>query len=448
MRAMFWLYNFALLPFYPLLFAYTLWRCFVQKKSLASFRGQWGYVPRAARASCGSTPIIWIHAVSVGEQIAARPIARALKGVLPSCCIALSCTTDTGFQTAQAALKNGEADTAFYFPLDLPLPVSRALKAVAPDVFIAVETELWPNFLHMAHARGVLCFLANGRVSDKSLKSAPRLKFLWRWMISNLDLLLMRGESDAKRMKEICDLAGAPDAASKVLAPGDVKLDDSSSREDQEKLRARWREKLKIGGSELLWVCGSTHPAKNESETGEEEIALRVYLELKKIFPLRLLLAPRHIERVPEVLLLCEKMNVGAMRRSEIQNSRGDEVLILDTVGELSGMYAAADVAFVGGSLIARGGHNVLEPVLCGVPVLFGPHMMNFREAASLVEEAPPIGSMARNENELHAQLEYWLASEEQRIRVFDRMQQRIAPHRGAAGRIAQHIAEKLKSKS
>jgi 3-deoxy-D-manno-octulosonic-acid transferase len=445
----FGLYNLALVPFYAPLFLYTLWRRFVQKKSAASFLGQWGVVPQNVRdaleARDASTPVVWLHAVSVGEVMAARPIARALKRVLPSCRIALSCTTDAGFQTAQGALKNAEVDAAFYFPLDLPLPIHRALNAIAPDVFIAVETELWPNFLDRAHRRRVLCFLANGRVSDNLLKTAPRLKALWRWMFSSLDGLLMRSESDAERMKHLCEISGARDAASKVLTPGDVKLDEISTRAEQSTLRAKWREILKIQDHELFWVCGSTHPAIKENEVAEEVIALRVFQKLKGEFPLRLLLAPRHIERAGEVLNFCDLADVTSIRRSQINDA--EEVIVLDTVGELSEIYAAADIAFIGGSLVSRGGHNALEPVLRGVPVFFGLHMNNFRGAAAFIE-SEKLGETVRDENQLAERLACWLADESLRAQIPDRAQLALAPHQGAATRIAQHIVERLKSKA
>jgi len=445
--AMYWLYNLGLLPFYPLLFAYTLWRRFVQKKSAASFRGQWGKVPREVREALQprneSTPVIWLHAVSVGEVMAARPIARALKKVLSPCRIVLSCTTDTGFETAQTAKKNGEVDATIYFPLDLPFPVARALNAIKPDAFLAVETELWPNFLHLANKRGIRCLLVNGRVSDNLLKSSSRLKWLWQWILSNLDAILMRGEMDAQRMRQLCETTRAD--AAKVLVPGDVKLDEVSSSEEQKVLRAKWRNLLKIGDEELLLVCGSTHPARKDNQEDEEKTLVSIYAELASNFPLRLLVAPRHVERVGQARDWSHGIYGPASLRSEIEDSDGTEIIVLDTVGELSEIYAAADVAFVGGSLVSRGGHNVLEPVLRGVPVLFGPHMQNFRAAADFVQKEK-LGEQVSDESTLRERLEYWLGNAQERAAIPQRARRALQPHQGTARRIAQEVSKQLKS--
>jgi 3-deoxy-D-manno-octulosonic-acid transferase len=450
----FWLFNILLLPLYPLLAVYTLWRRFVQKKSAASFAGQWGQVPRgvvaALRPPAGSTPdrstpeehspVIWLHAVSVGEQMAARPIARALKTEMPDCVIALSATTDTGFQTAQAALKASEADAVFYFPMDLPLSVLRALKAIRPDVFLAVETELWPNFLHLARRRGVLCLLVNGRVSDNLLQRAGKTKWLWRWMFSNLNALLMRSEFDAQRMQKIARETQSPGAENKIVALGDVKLDGASALENSRALREKWRAELGFAEHAPVVIFGSTHP-------GEEEIALRVYKNLRAEFPeLKLLLAPRHIERTDEVQSLIEAQNFSFARRSEI-GGENNSIILLDTVGELSEIYAAGDVAFVGGSLIPRGGHNVLEPILRGVPVFFGPHMANFRAHAELVQ-ANALGDGVQDESDLQEKMADWLRDENRRRVLPERATRALAPHQGAPARIAQTIAKELKSKA
>lgn len=444
------LFNAVLLPFYPLLFCYTLWRRFVQKKSVDSFRGQWGFVPAVARnPRRQSTPTLWIHAVSVGETAAVKPLALALRKELSDCRIVLSTTTDTGQQSARILAQSGVVDAAFYFPIDIPFAAARSLNAVAPDVFIAMETELWPNFLHAAHARGVLTLLANGRVSDNLLQKTARTKWLWRWMLSNLDALLMRGEIDALRMHEIAANVSAVDA--KILNVGDVKLDGISTSDENKSNAEKWRELFGWTRGEKIWVAGSTHPAIKKGETGEEEIVLRVYISRKKVDPnFRLVVAPRHIERADEVLTLCQAAGARAILRSELNDDRGEdfEVVVLDTVGELAEIYGAGDVAFVGGSLVKRGGHNVLEPVLCGVPVLFGPHMMNFRAAAALVEELPRIGDCVQDENELLKALSYWLWDDEQRAVVGDLAEERIEENRGAAGRIAQFVAQQLKLKS
>lgn len=428
-RLMFWLYNLILLPFVPAVGLYTLWRRYGQGRSAASLRGQWGHVPAdVVQAMQGDGPRLWLHAVSVGETMAARPVARALRSALPHCKIGLSCTTDTGYETAQAAVRAGEADAVWYFPIDWPLPVSRALRAIKPDVFMTMETELWPNFLSLARRRGVKTFWINGRISDNVLRRAPRFAPLWRWMMGNLDAALMRSAHDAQRLRTL------PASPPTVEITGDVKLDGVAPSDDKSALRGQWRATLNIAEDAPFWVAGSTH-------AGEETMVLQAYQNLRPDLPhLRLLIAPRHIERVPEVVALIEQSGLTAARRSAPVPPADDAVIVLDTVGELAAIYAAADVAFVGGSLIVRGGHNMLEPVLHGVPVVFGPHVANFRAAAALTDTAC-VGTQVPDAAGLEAAARRWLTDSAERAAVRDRSAAALAPHRGASHRVAAIIA-------
>ena len=472
-RTIYRAWNALLLPFVPALGAYTLYRRFGQKKSAASFRGQWGNVPREIVALCDqsstrsgaeATPRIWIHAVSVGETLASRSVARALKSAIPGCILVLSTTTDAGQEAAQAALRSGEIDATFYFPLDLPIPIRRALNAIRPQVFLSMETELWPNFLYLAKQSGALTFLVNGRVSDNLLRRAPQMRALWPWIIGNLDGFLMRSESDATRMKSL----GAPNF--KVFATGDVKLDALNATQNIGELRARWRRVLDVEKDAPFLIAGSTH-------AGEDEPILAAFQTLRETFPdARLLLAPRHLERVGEIAAKIRDANFLVALRSEIEarnevemrseleprneievrneddapcdDARKAEktaVLLLDTIGELSQIYAAADAAFVGGSLIQRGGHNVLEPVLCGVAVAFGPHIANFREAGALVESAD-VGQKLQNAEQLAEVWTCWLHDKTWRADVLDRANETLRLHRGASGRVAKIVADALKN--
>ena len=371
-----------------------------------------------------SGPKIWLHAVSVGETVAARPIARALKAQIPDAQIVFSSTTDTGHQVALGAVQAGEAELAIYFPLDLPFVITRVLNALNPDAIGFVETELWPNLLHLARRRGIATFQLNGRVSDNLLKSAPKLGPLWKWMSGNVSQFQMRGESDAARLRQL----GVPDE--KIVVVGDVKLEAPpvSSAE----LRKKWRGELAIGEAKLF-IAGSTH-------AGEETIILDA---ARATNGLRLAIAPRHVERAAEVAALIAARGLTVARRSRGENlSASDAVFLLDTVGELADFYAAGDLAFVGGSLIARGGHNVLEPVLRGVPTLFGPHMMNFRAAAELVVNND-LGARIESSHELEAAIERWLETSN-RAAFVARVEAALASHRGAAARAADLVARAL----
>ncbi len=421
---MYWLFNALLVPLYGPLGLYTLHRRYIKKKSAASFAGQWGHIsPQMREFGEYNGPKIWLHAVSVGETMAARPIARALKTAIPGLRIALSSTTDTGHEVAQGALKAGEVDCLFFFPLDLPFIVNRVLGALRPKALCFVETELWPNLLHLARQRGIATFQVNGRVSDNLLQSAPRLGPLWRWLSGNMGMFLMRGESDAARLRTL----SVPDA--KIKVTGDVKLE--APPVESATLRHQWRSALEIGDAKLL-IAGSTHP-------GEEELVLRA-AQAANIAAVAI--APRHVERANEVTELIQKAGYEVRRRSRGEAWMPGSVYLLDTVGELSDFYAAGDVAFVGGSLIPRGGHNVLEPILRDCPVVFGPHMMNFRAAQELVEKHQ-LGTCIAEENAFAGALSTWLYHHN-RSEFIARATIALEPHRGAAARMAHLVAAQI----
>jgi 3-deoxy-D-manno-octulosonic-acid transferase len=441
------------MPLLPALGAYSLWRRYRQGKSAASVAGLWGHISPEVEAALASAtsetasdtpdgqpstreaPRIWIHAVSVGETLAARPVARALRDAIPDCRIALSSTTDTGHETAQAALRAGEVDATFFFPLDVPLAVKRTLRTVRPHALLLLETELWPNLLHLARRQGARTFLVNGRVSDNLLQRAPKLARLWRWMMANLDGLLMRSQFDAQRMLKI----GAP--KSRVAVTGDVKLDTLPDVERNEQARTEWRQTLHIAPDAALWVAGSTHP-------GEEEMIFSTYAALRREVPdLRLVLAPRHIERVDEIEQLARRHELTVARRTQIESTQPNDVILLDTVGELSALYAAGDVAFVGGSLIERGGHNVLEPVLRGVPVVFGPHVANFRGAAAFAQESG-AGRMVNDVSELTNAVLNWLQDADARRAATENARLLLRAHCGAAQRVAEQVAQSLQHRA
>ena len=430
---MFRFFNFLITPFVPALWLYTLHRRFVRGKSADSYRGQWGQITSQMRAFGRKDGAkIWLHAVSVGETMAARPIARALKARLPDAKIVLSSTTDTGHEVALSAVKAGEAELAIYFPLDLPFVLTRVLNALRPDAIGFVETELWPNLLELARRRGIQTFQLNGRVSDNLLKSAPRLGPLWKWMRGNVGQFQMRGETDATRLKSL----GV--AAAKVVVVGDVKLEAPPVSSDE--LRRKWRGELGLADEDKLLICGSTHGA-TDSRAGEEEFFLRVAQQRPD---LRVALAPRHPERFDEVATLIVSMGFDVVRRSSRQSWKRGAIFLLDSVGELADFYAAGDFAFVGGSLIARGGHNLLEPVLRGSPVCFGPWVGNFIAQAELVL-ANQLGRQLSDPRIWNEQLFDWLDAATARAEFEARVEKALASHRGAAARAAELVAQKLR---
>ena len=424
---MFPLFNIFIAPLVPALWLYTLHRRFVRGKSAASFGGQWGKLtPEIREFGRLSGPKIWLHAVSVGETMAARPLARAIKAQMPNAKIAFSSTTDTGHEIALSAVKAGEAELAFYFPLDLPFVVRRVLNALNPDAIGFVETELWPNLLHLARRRGIETLQLNGRVSDNLLKSAPRLGPLWKWMSGNVSQFQMRGDFDAARLRSL----GVD--ANKIVVVGDVKLEAPPLSSDE--LWRQWRAELGLRDDEKLFIAGSTH-------AGEEAMIVD---STRSIEGLRVAIAPRHVERAGDVAALIEARGLRVARRSRGEKwSDGNAIYLLDTVGELADFYAAGDLAFVGGSLIERGGHNVLEPITRGVPVLFGPHMMNFRAAAQLVCNND-LGQQIENIESLTTGIRRWLDAATARDEFAARVEAALRLHRGAATRAAQFIARAL----
>ena len=328
---MYFLFNLLLLPLIPFIWLYTWHRCYVRKKNPKMFSGYWGKVTPEMRAfGQHSGPKVWIHAVSVGEAMAARPIARALKHAIPDVKIAISNTTEHAPDISKVALKAGEVDFIFFFPLDIPFIVKRILNALRPNAVCFVETELWPNLLHISKQRRIATFLVNGRVSDNLLETSKKVKPFWKWMTNNFTGLLMRNALDAERIKQF-GVRG-----DKVKVMGDVKLDTPAMPSAQ--ARDLWREKLQITPNDKLFILGSVHKI-------EDELVLKTLSTLPTTW--RVAIAPRHIEAMDRVAELIEANGFQVARRSKNEPVREKTVFLLDSVGELAEFYAAADVAFV-----------------------------------------------------------------------------------------------------
>ncbi len=317
-------------------------------------------------------PRCWIHAVSVGESAAAVPLVEGIRRRWPELGIVVTTITPTGARIVAERL----AGTAVhrYFPIDLPGPVRRALDAARPRFFIAIETELWPNFLRALARRRVPAMIANGRISDRSFRRYHWVRGLMRRVLADVAVFAMQTEEDARRIIAL----GAP--RERVVVTGNLKSDllPEASPDD-----ARWRERLGLGADARLWIAGSTH-------RGEEALVLDAFAQARARCPqLALILAPRHPERTGEVEALIQERGLGAVRRSRLPGDAAPgAIVILDTVGELAALYALAEVVFVGGSLVPVGGHNVLEPAMRGKPVLTGPHTSNFREGVELLQRS------------------------------------------------------------
>jgi 3-deoxy-D-manno-octulosonic-acid transferase len=316
-------------------------------------------------------PRCWIHAVSVGESAAAVPLVEGIRRRWPELGIVMSTTTPTGARIVRERLAGAAAHR--YFPVDLPGPVGRALDATRPCFFIAIETELWPNFLRALARRRVPAMIANGRISDRSFRRYRWVRGLMRRVLADVTIFAMQTEEDARRIIGL----GAP--RERVVVTGNLKTD---LRPEPAADAAGWRRRLGLDAAARLWIAGSTH-------RGEEAVVLDVFARARARCPqLALLLAPRHPERADEVEEIIRGRGLAAVRRSRLSgDAPSGAVVILDTVGELAALYALAEVVFVGGSLVPIGGHNLLEPAMHGKPVLTGPYTSNFREGAELLQQ-------------------------------------------------------------
>lgn len=319
--------------------------------------------PRAVRP-------VWIHAVSVGEVGAASILAKSWTTRWPTLPLVVSTVTGTGREVARRSLP--QAAAVVYFPIDLPFAVHRALRTVQPCLILLTETEIWPNFLRACADSKIPVAIINGRLSERSFSRYRLARPFIRRVLQRIDLFCMQTDADAKR---ILALGANP---GRVHVVGNLKF-DAVLHADTSSLAQQWRRELQIDARQPVVVAGSTH-------AGEEEVILQAFRRLRGEFPdLLLILAPRHPERIAHVETVVSDHGFTAVRRSALPQGRhgAKEVILVDTVGELSALYAVGNIAFVGGSLVPRGGQNLLEPALHGRPVLFGPHMENFVEAST-----------------------------------------------------------------
>ncbi len=316
--------------------------------------------------NAGSTvPVIWIHALSVGEVTSALPLIIGLRQRYPDALLYFSTTTSTGRETARQ-LSKGIVDSVFFSPFDVFFTLQHFLNLINPSLFVLVETDLWPGWLYCLKKRGVPALLVNGRFSKKSLTTYHRFRLLFRPMFDCFSLISMQTRQDAKTLQHI----GIP--ADRITTLGNLKFDAALSNNSSASPKIR-RTDLHLPQDCPLLICGSTHK-------GEEKILFTALWEIKKKIPnFHLLIAPRDISRTGEIEMLAREYNLSSSRRSLVSEESTD-ILILDTLGELASCYRLADITFIGGSLVPAGGHNPLEAATCGRPVLFGPFMDDFTE--------------------------------------------------------------------
>ncbi|TSA11169.1 MAG: 3-deoxy-D-manno-octulosonic acid transferase [Deltaproteobacteria bacterium] len=379
-----------------------------------------------------SGPRIWIHALSVGEVMSSIALVREMRRRFPDWVIIYSTSTATGAGIARQKLGD-MVDYLITYPLDLFWSVRQVVKSVRPDLFVLIETDLWPNMLGALSRRGIPIILLNGRISDASFNNYKRLGLFFRPLFSLIDCFAMQSLEDKEKMVR---LGISPQ---KIYRIGNLKFDQEGVQIG-EKETGELRHILHIPAESKVFIAGSTH-------AGEEKIILSAYGKLILTYPdLFLLLAPRDPGRADEVKRLVQSAGFDTYKRTELPalpESNKAQVVVLDTLGELSKLYALATVAFVGGSLAPERGHNVLEVAAHARPALFGPHIEDFKEAATALIKRGG-GYMVNNEDELVAALRLILADSSQAQKAGGMAFQVIEENRGAVSRAVDLISETI----
>jgi 3-deoxy-D-manno-octulosonic-acid transferase len=366
------LYNLLLLLSALFLVPYYLLRGLRYGKSRRGIRERLGYYSPEQLTVIQKKPIIWIHAVSVGETRAAMPLLKQMRLNYPDFQILVSNVTETGHAIA---LEDKEIDLCLFFPFDFSWAVRRALNTVNPELIIIVETEIWPNFTRQAHQLGIPLILVNGRISDRSFPRYRAARFLLQPILDRFSAFCMQSQTDAERISAL----GAPDG--RVENTGNLKFDHDLKDVTEEEIQQK-KNQYRLPEQVAILVAGSTHD-------GEEKQLLAAFRQISAQIDqdLILILIPRHPERKREVQSLLKDSKFNYRLRSSLQEgdhllSPGD-VLLVDTLGEVLDFYSVADLVFVGGSLVPIGGHNLLEAALLSKPVLFGPYIHNFKEISA-----------------------------------------------------------------
>jgi len=396
-----------------------------------------GLPPELAARAATSTNTIWIHAVSVGEVLAAKPLADALRATISGCFVFVSTTTETGRRLAQERLQT--ADGIFYFPLDWVVPVRRALNAIRPRMVIVMETEIWPNFLREARRRNIPVVFANARISERSFARYKRWRMLvepfFERVLQDAELFLAQTAEDATRLREM----GAPE--DRVEVTGNLKYDGDPPATS--KFGAWLAEQIKTQERWPVLVAGSV-------VEGEEDAVLAAYDVVQRQWRHALLvLAPRKPARFEAASKIAAEGGWTVVHRSQIDLdvplNENTDVLILDSIGELAGLYAIADVTFVGGSLVPSGGHNILEPAWFARPPVFGESMENFQEMASQFLTAQ-AGVQIKSGEQLGKVWVRLIEDNSLRERMGKAAQQLSERNRGATARVLARITDVLDS--
>ena len=379
-----------------------------------------GRYPKAIAGTLQGRPRIWIHAVSVGEVGVAAAIAKALRRRYPDSGIALSTIREQGLTRARELL--GGTGAYFFAPLDLVGPTRKAFQMIQPDILVLLETELWPNLIVTASRMGARIAVINGRISSRSIRRYRKVRSLMRFTLSHVDAFSMISQEDANRIQSL----GAP--ADRIKVNGNAKFDcpDPLMNSDTKEWAARL---FGVEANPPVFVAGSTR-------NPEEQLVLDAFITIRSVHPgTILIIAPRHIERAPQIAQWVTDRGLRCQLRTALgdgQEPRTAPVIILDTIGELSATYSVADIVFCGGSLVPKGGQNIMEPAMWGKPICYGPSMEDFADARQMIQDGGG-GVMVRNAQELAATVNQWLQFPHQALAAGRAARRAILPHRGAA---------------
>ena len=397
---------------------YWLYQILRHGKYGTGFAERAGRVPARVLAA-GANPqerqrIIWVHAVSIGEVLAVNGLIQEMQQKLPRHRVVVTTTTDAGQKLAR---KRFGEENVFYFPMDFAFAIRPYLQVLQPELVVLAETEFWPNFLHLAHGSGARIAVVNARISDRSWPRYRRFRWALRRMLAHVDLFLAQTAEDGARLESI----GADSA--RIRVTGNLKFDMIPSAPPA--IVETLRESLAAEGAGPLLVCGST-------VEGEEPLLLKAFENIRVEHPRAvMILAPRHPERFDEVGILLQKLEIPFFRRSLWKGELlAGRVLLVDSIGELAALYVLADVAFIGGSLVPRGGHNIIEPALHGIAVVVGNHTENFRDIVSLFQSRDAVRVVGLAE--LPLTLMQLLADETERRALGRRAQETMQSQAGA----------------
>jgi 3-deoxy-D-manno-octulosonic-acid transferase len=400
-------------------------------ENFGRFYHRLGIYPQELYKNRSGNPKIWLHAVSVGEVGVAAAIGNVLLQRLPHSRLMVSTTREQGYARARSLL--GDRATCFFAPLDLAGTTQRALRAFRPDVLALLETEIWPNLIVGASRLGSRIAIVNGRLSVRSIRRYLKIRPLMQYALSHIDAFSMISQDDAHRIKSL----GAP--VERLTVNGNAKFDDTGAGRAPDTVR--WAQNLLgLNPAIPVVVAGSTR-------SPEERLVLKAYVEIRQRFPeCLLIIAPRHIERVNQISQWIAEHGLTFQRRTELdvcRRQRTAPVVILDTIGELSMIYHVAHVVFCGGSLVPKGGQNLLEPAICGKPVLYGPSMEDFADARDLIQHAGG-GATIFDAKTLSAKALDWLSHPDRAKSAGMAARRAIVPHQGAAVKHADVICELL----